>query len=86
MRLSCLVPGSESLLKTGCSEVAQYAGKGHETKISPLFTFVVGLRCFSLLSVWIPLLGRAYVPNSGLGTILQELMYLSHAKAKYTNM
>lgn len=73
--LSCLVPGFESLLKTGCSEVTQCADKGYETKIPPLFRFIVCLRCFSLLSVWIPLLGRVYVPNSGLGTVLQELIY-----------
>lgn len=55
--------------------MAQCADKGHETKILPLLRFIACLRCFSLLSLWILLLGRAYVPNSGLGTILQELMY-----------
>lgn len=75
MMLSCLVPDFESLLKTGCSEVAQCGDKEHETKISPLFRCLVCLRCFSLLSGWIPLLGSAYVPNSGLGPILQELMH-----------
>lgn len=63
MMLSCLVPGFESLLKTGCSEVVQCADKGHETKIPHLFRFIVCSRCFSLLSVWIPLLVRAHVPN-----------------------
>lgn len=72
--LSCLAPGFESLLKAGCNEVTQCADKGYETKIPPLFRFTICLRCFPLLSVWIALLGRAYVPNSGLGTILQELM------------
>lgn len=85
MMLSCLVPGFESLLKTGCSEVTQCADKGYETKIPPSFQIYSLFKVFFLTFCVDSTSGKSLCTKLKLGDHPPGAD-LSHTDAKYLSM